>query len=246
MKEQDESKEKVRFLFDGDASAEKILEAIKAQLGKAGPSSLDARNKAFDEIVADRRSIRDFTGEVPPRATIELILAAGLAAPFAAAAVGDARDFRRFVVFPKDSRALESVISLLREKGKAQLDAIQGREPKDAPFVKRLEALASGLIPGLGTAPYLIAVAERKGMPSVEQLSIAYCLENMWLKATALGLGFHLVSALGMLAGEPRFWALCGLSAGVYDVNGCAIGVPASIPPAKPRPTLDEAVIWLG
>ena len=34
MKEQDESKEKVRFLFDGDVTAEKIFEAIKAQMEK--------------------------------------------------------------------------------------------------------------------------------------------------------------------------------------------------------------------
>lgn len=34
MKEQDGSKEKVRFLFDGDVTAEKIIEAIKAQLAK--------------------------------------------------------------------------------------------------------------------------------------------------------------------------------------------------------------------
>lgn len=209
-------------------------------------SPLNARNKAFDEIVAGRRSIRGFTEEVPPRAMIELILSAGLAAPFAEAAVGNARDFRRFIVFPKGSKAMETVISLLREKGKTQLKAMQGRVPKDTPFIQKVEALANGRIPGLGTAPYLITVAEKKGMPSVEQQSIAHCLENMWLKATALGLGFHLVSAVAMLADDPRFWALSGLTPGAYDLNGCAVGVPASTPPAKPRPTLAEAIIWLG
>jgi len=34
MKEQDVSKEKVSFLFDGDVTAEKIFEAIKAQMEK--------------------------------------------------------------------------------------------------------------------------------------------------------------------------------------------------------------------
>ncbi|MGD0783982.1 MAG: nitroreductase, partial [Candidatus Aminicenantales bacterium] len=69
--------------------------------------------------------------------------------------------------------------------------------------------------------------------------------ENMWLKATALGLGFHLVSATAMLADDPRFWALSGLPSGAYEINGCAVGVPASALPAKPRPTLAEATIWL-
>jgi nitroreductase len=209
------------------------------------PELVARRNAVLDEIIATRRSIRAFTQEVPPREMIESVLAAGLAAPFAEAAVGAARDFRRFVVFPKGSEALESVVSLLSEKGKAQLAAMQGRVPKGAPFVKKLEALATGRIPGLGTAPYLIAVAERRGVPSVEQQSIAHCLENMWLKATALDLGFHLVSAMALLADEPRFWALCGLPAGTYDVNGCAVGIPVCVPSGKPRPTVAEAAIWL-
>ncbi|MGD0783990.1 MAG: nitroreductase family protein, partial [Candidatus Aminicenantales bacterium] len=102
---------------------------------------LDAQNNTFDQIVAGRRSIRAFTEDVPPRPMIELILAAGLAAPFAEAAVGNTRDFRRFIVFPKGSQAMESVIALLREKGKTQLKAMQGSVSKDAPFLHKVEAL---------------------------------------------------------------------------------------------------------
>jgi len=79
---------------------------------------------AFADTIQERRSIRAFTEEVPPRALVESILAAGLAAPFAEAAIGTARDFRRFVIFPKNSEALKSVISLLCEKGQAQLEAM--------------------------------------------------------------------------------------------------------------------------
>lgn len=207
-------------------------------------TSLDTRNEVFDKIVADRRSIRAFTDETPPRVLISSICAAGLAAPFAAAAVGDDADFRRFIVFTKDGQALKSVAALLREKGKEQLDALDKRAP-GAPFLERLKALADGRIPGFGTAPYIIAVAEKKGIPPVEQQSIAHCLENMWLKAMALGLGFHLVSALAMLADEPRFWELCGFAHGRYGVDGCAVGVPAVLPPPKPRPTIEEAVTWM-
>ena len=202
-------------------------------------------NEALDEIIASRRSIRSFTDEIPPCKLIESVIRAGLAAPFAEAAVGATRDFRRFIVFPRGSKALEVVASLLRGKGSASLEAARSRVPKDAPFLRKLEALAAGRIPGIGTASYLIAVAERKGLPSVEQQAMAHCLENMWLKATALSLGFHLVSAMAMLADEPRFWELAGLPAGAYDLNGCAIGMPASWPEAKPRPTVEEATIWM-
>jgi hypothetical protein len=50
---------------------------------------------------------------------------------------------------------------------------------------------------------------------------------------------------VALLADEARFWTLCGLPPGTYEVNGCAIGVPASVPPGKPRPPVGEAVIWL-
>lgn len=206
----------------------------------------DARNEVLDEIIFSRRSIRGFTDEVPTREMLESILAAGLAAPFAETAVAAARDFRRFVVIPNGTGALETVVSLLREKGQAQFDAAQHGPSSAAPFLKKLEALARGRIPGLGTAPYLIVVAERRGVPPVEQQSIAHCLENMWLKATALGLGFHLVSALAMLSDEPRFWTLVGLPAATYGLNGCAVGKPAAVPQAKPRPAVAEATIWMG
>src|SRR5665647_302111 len=47
----------------------------------------------------------------------------------------------------------------------------------------------------VGTAPEFIVVSEKKGFPAVEQQSLAHCLENMWLKATSLDLGFQLVSS---------------------------------------------------
>ena len=65
-----------------------------------------------------------------------------------------------------------------------------------ATFAARLEYIRkAGVVPGVETAPYFIVVAERRGFPEIEQQSLAYCLENMWLKATVLNLGFQLVSA---------------------------------------------------
>ena len=52
-----------------------------------------------------------------------------------------------------------------------------------------------GTVPDVGTAPEFIVVAEKKGFSAVEQQSLAHCLENMWLKATALNPGFQFVSS---------------------------------------------------
>jgi len=56
--------------------------------------------------------------------------------------------------------------------------------------------------------PYYIVVAERSGIPPAEQQSLAHCLENMWLKATALGLGFQLVSVTAQM-GRDRSSLQC-------------------------------------
>ena len=52
--------------------------------------------KTFDEILRLRRSIREFTDEVPPKDLIEKIIDAGYLAPYAAQAVGSDKRFRKF------------------------------------------------------------------------------------------------------------------------------------------------------
>lgn len=206
----------------------------------------ETQNEILDDIITRRCSIRTFTQDIPSRCQIEKIITAGMKGPYARAAVGETPDFRRFIVFSKGSAAMNVLISLLREKGKALLQSLDEKSSGQTSFMQRLQALANGKIPGPGTAPYLIVVAEQKGMPAVEQLSIAHCLENMWLKATALNLGFHLVSALSLLADDPRFWELSELPSDRYAVNGCAVGVPAAYSESKlPAVCNMESIIWV-
>jgi nitroreductase len=86
-------------------------------------------------------------------------------------------------------------------------------------------------------------IAERQGL--VAPQSLAHALENMWLMATALGCGMHLVSVTTMMGGDPAFCEALGLPVGQYALNGCAIGVPAQAPEA--RATSDAATVttWL-
>jgi nitroreductase len=206
-------------------------------------TTTDTQNQMLDQIIASRRSIRDFTDEVPSRACVEAILAAGLAGPFVKAAQGERTDYRRFVVLPKGSAARTAVVALLREKATAQIEVLRSQVPGNLLLQRLYEGIASGTLPGLAAAPYVIAVAERKGLPPGEALSIAPCLQNMWLKATALGLGFQIISQIAMLGDEPRFWAQVGLPPDSYAVNGCAIGMPRALPSPIARPKMEEAVI---
>jgi nitroreductase len=113
-------------------------------------------------------------------------------------------------------------------------------------FAKRLGMIKKmGKVPGIGSAPYFIVVAEKKGFPAVEQQSLAHCLENMWLKATALGLGFQLVSATAQMDDNPEFSALLGINPGEWTLNGCAIGYSAEELTSSVRPPVEEVTSWL-
>ena len=103
-----------------------------------------------------------------------------------------------------------------------------------------------GKVPGVGTAPYYIVVAEKKGFPPVEQQSLAHCLENMWLKATALELGFQLVSITSQMSGNAEFCRILGIPAGEWELAGCAVGYPKDELSPAIRPAVEDVTTWLG
>ena len=168
---------------------------------------------AVTQVIGERRSIRSFGDAAPAREALEQILAAGLAAPYAAAI-------------------------------QAHATAALAGDALPAPLRARLEPVAEGRIPGVGTAPCYVVVAERGSTP-VQQQSLAHVLENMWLMATALGLGKHLVSVTSTMAEDPAFCDILGLPVGEHALNGCALGVPAQVPEARPLPDASAATTWL-
>lgn len=214
----------------------------------------DQKNAILDEILATRRSYRLFYPEVPPKDDIRRILHAGLLAPFAAAAVGGTKNyFRQFFVIPIDSLAMAAASVRVMERVRTmveELDKAMENNPKlraqAVMFVQRLSMIKKkGLVPGVGTAPYYIVVAERRGFPSVELQSLAHCMENMWLKATALGLGFHIVSITAEMSDDPEFCAILGIPPGEWMLMGCAVGYPKDELSPSIRPPVEDVTHWL-
>jgi nitroreductase len=212
------------------------------------------KNVYLDQVLAERRSHRQFRPGFCSEEEIRRILHAGLLAPFAAAAVGNSHDyFRRFFVMRKGSESMNAAIPLVMrqiQKLSADLEQVMQKDPslrvKAAGFVRRLSMIQSGgVIPGIGTAPYYIVVAERRGYPPVELQSLAHCLENMWLKATALGLGFQLVSVTSQMSSDPAFCALLGIPPGEWELMGCAVGYPADELSPSIRPLVEDVTAWL-
>jgi nitroreductase len=210
-------------------------------------------NAVLDRIIGERRSCRKFTREIPTEIQVESILHAGLHAPFAAAAIGDNKDyFRRFVVVRNGSTAMkelsplvfESVLAMAVDLERAAAKSAQMRE-QAAGFMNRLSMIKTmGMVPGVGTAPFYIVAAEKKGFPPVEAQSLAHCMENMWLKATALGLGFQIVSITAQMADNPGFCRILGLESGKWALMGCAVGYPAEKLSPSIRPSVREVTTW--
>ncbi|MCC8153541.1 MAG: nitroreductase family protein [Tannerellaceae bacterium] len=58
-------------------------------------------------------------------------------------------------------------------------------------------------------------------------------MENMWLTATSLGLGFQLISAIGTVSNNDKFLKLLGLNKGEYALEGCLVGYSKKIQQQK-------------
>jgi nitroreductase len=214
----------------------------------------ERKNACLDQILARRRSYRMFRPEFPPEDSIRRIIHAGLLAPFAAATLGTSKDyFRRFFVMKKGSLSMAAASPLVMAQVRVMaqdLETEMGKNPALRPlavsFVQRLMAIRKmGWVPGIGTAPYYLVVAERKGFPPVEQQSLAHCIENMWLKATALNLGFQMVSVTSQMSSDPAFCQILGIKAGEWELMGCAIGYPQEELGPSVRPPVEDVTQWL-
>lgn len=214
----------------------------------------DQKNMFLDIILAERRSYRLFKQEFPQEDAIRRIIHAGLLAPFAAAAVGDSKDyFRRFFVMRRGSKSMNAASPLVMEQVLVMVEDLK-KEMASNPalrkiaytYAQRLEAIREmGWVPGIGTAPYYVVVAERKGYPPVQLQSLAHCMENMWLKATALDLGFQLVSVTSEMSKNPEFCRILGINAGEWELMGCAIGYPHDELSPSIRPPVEDVTRWL-
>ncbi|MGD1004939.1 MAG: nitroreductase family protein [Methanoregulaceae archaeon] len=213
------------------------------------------KNEILDEILTSRRSNRMFHPEVPPDDMIRGIIRAGLLAPFAAAAIGGTGKeyFRQFFVIKNGSNSMAEASKLVMSKIHRMVESVE-EDMNNNPelkksvdtFAKRLDMItSSGKVPGIGTAPYYIVVAELRGYPSVERQSLAHCLENMWLKATALGLGFQLVSVTSEMSDDKKFCDILGVPLGKYELMGCAVGYAQTPLPPSVRPPVNDVTKWL-
>ena len=208
--------------------------------------------RPLDEIIRSRRSDREFTGNSVSTEDLRTIFESAIRAPYAGATGIPLKDIRKIFVFLQDTESMKQARNILltqiRKKArvlKFLLILLPFLRKKMTGFLNVLDAITRNGIPSLHQASCYVVIAEKKGFPPVAKQSIAHALQNMWLTATDLGLGFHLVSATGILSKNSEFLNLLGLPKGEYELDGCVIGVPAeSAEPTKKIDT-DDHVVWM-
>jgi len=215
--------------------------------------SEDKRNpKTFEQVIKSRRSIRSFDRETPGRGDVNKITASAIYAPYGGATGMPLQEIRKIFVFARNSGKMKEARELLLaqiKKNSMKMNVLLILFPflkkKFKPFADRLNGICRNGIPALNDAAYYIVVAEKKGFPPIEKQSLAHAMQNMWLTATDLGLGFQLISATGNMAKNDRFLKLLGLAKGGFALDGCAIGYPAKYPEAARDFDLEKYITWV-
>jgi hypothetical protein len=210
--------------------------------------SADVRSRNFilDDIILHRRSCRAFSAQIPPKELVMQIITAGMHAPYAALAVVGRGDFRKFFVIEGFGEKMKTIRGIIGRHVQQMGEELERKAAGDSSFAEATRAFRSRLRGGVSfSSPWFIVVAEPKGFPLVAPQSIAHCMQNMWLKATALDLGMQLVSVLEALGDNPKFCGLLDIPPGEYALNGCAIGYPTEFLPPSQRPNADAATKWL-
>ena len=210
------------------------------------------KSEVLQQVIKTRKSTRSFSGEVPPRETIDRIIESCIYAPYGGATGIPLEQVRKVFVFTQGTESMETAREMLLSqirKGARKL----GRLVKLMPFMKkkfgafanRLNGLSKNGIPSMNEAPYFIVMAEKEGFPPVAKQSAAHALENMWLTATAEGLGFQLISATGNMSDNDDFLELLGLKDGEYHLEGCAVGYPKKAVERTRNLDMGKFVKWM-
>lgn len=209
-------------------------------------------SRDLDLVIRERKSTRKFKSEKPPKELIDEILLAGLYSPYSGLTGIKLNEIRKFIVISNDcaiaNEIHEMIYKQIRKKAKVfkYLVKLVPKLRKDGQgFNKRIQGMAKHGIDTLNTAPYYVIIAEKKGIPDSSNLSIAHVMQNMWLKATDLDLGFQVLSVTKIMKNNKEFLNKLGLDTGEYEIDGCLIGYPFSNIKKDKNLSLDRHVNWL-
>jgi nitroreductase len=181
------------------------------------------------DAIRDRRSIRRFTDRIPTREEIETIISAASLAPNHRLT----QPWRFYVLGPESRYAYG--LALGERKAKKIAD------PAAAAAMRETVAAEHRAL------PLMIAVAvvdnENAEIREEDYAAAMMAVQNMALAATEIGLGTHIKT--GGVMSDPAARAAVGVREGERIVAIVNVGVPAEVPPAKPRQPATTFTTWM-
>jgi nitroreductase len=206
----------------------------------------------LEEIIRSRCSCRSFSGQVPDE-VLQKIVESAVYAPFAAGAGIPLKEGRRIFIFRQWTETMDQarqIITAQLRSGALKIGMVVRLFPflrkKMQFFADRISTTAEKGIPGLTEGSFYIVAAEKKGFPPIAEQALAHVMENMWLTATAHGVGFQMLSVTNGLAKNAQFMQLLDLPPKEWALNGCMIGMPKHLPKGKRKREIEHFIRWVG
>jgi nitroreductase len=208
----------------------------------------------LNELIRSRRSLRTFSTEAQvDDATVTKIAEAGLYAPYGAATGIPFKEIRKIYIIRQHSPALEQITQIIASHQKSSalkmrilMTFLPFLRTKMGKFAERIQHLSQNGIPGLAECSFYLVAAEQKGFPPVAQQALAHVMQNMWLTATAHGVGFQLLSVTDSLHSRKDFMQILGLPLKKWALAGCVLGMPKKTEPGKQHERPKENIHWIG
>lgn len=209
------------------ASPSDILASRAGQRRMPSPPYENRMN--FIEMLASRRSIREFTSRPVTREEVERLLQAAVCAPNHRLT----EPWRFYVLGPQARHAFG--LALGNRKA---------RKLEDAEAAERVRQKVADEHAAL---PLLIAVAiVQNENPEIREEDYAagmMAVENLSLAAIELGLGTHIKS--GAVMDDPAARAAIGVADGERVIALVNVGEPATVPPPKNRRPATDVTTWV-
>jgi nitroreductase len=187
----------------------------------------------FNEVILKRRSVfqQQYSGDAVPEAIIRQMLLNANWAPS-----HKLTEPWRFIVFTGSG---------LNKLAEFQAGLYKEKTTKDGSFKEeRYQRLLTQPV----LSSYIIAVGmrrdDKKSVPEVEEIGAVFCaIENMYLTATAYGVGAYL--STGGITYFEEAKEFFGLRKEDRLLGFFHVGVPKSEPPEGKRRPLEEKVTWV-
>ncbi len=177
---------------------------------------------AFEQLMEQRRSIRDFLDKPVPRSLMSEIIHDCCWAPSAA----NNQPWHFIVVLDKQ------MMRTLSDEAKKNIVAGIRKQP-NSPVAAYLSQLEQPSFNVFHNAPALVYIAGNPKIPSLA-LDVSLAAAYFMFSATSRGLGTCWIG-LGREIHDPDLLAAIGLPDGFKIIAPIIVGYPRRIPPAPPR-----------